>query len=289
MTSGPEGSAATAGPVQRKPVFVAYDGSNGSKRAVLWAARYAGAAQLPLVVVHCWIWSFFTQDLGPVTGIQDSGLRREAQKIAAEGQDLAAQAEPDLDVRERLIAGFPAEVLTKLSAEASLLVTGTRGLGGFAGLLVGSVSLHVASSASCPIMVVREENPDHDTVVVAVDGSPESERAVAVAADLALTLHTSLQLLHVRASRRHPLPDPLLKEAESVLARASALLGEPAGIEVSQDLVVAPSVPGMIVQRAQNAACVVLGAKGSNTLGARLGSTVHAVLHHARGNVVVVR
>ncbi|MFJ6003807.1 universal stress protein [Arthrobacter sp. NPDC092385] len=289
MTSGAEGSAAPAGPVQRKPVFVGYDGSDASKRAVLWAAGYAGAAQLPLVVVHCWVWPFFTQDLGPVAGIQDSGLRREAQRVAAEGQDLAVQAEPDLDVSKRLVAGFPAEVLTRLSAEASLLVTGTRGLGGFAGLLVGSVSLHLASSASCPIMVVREEHPDHDSVVVAVDGSPESERAVVVAADLARTLHTSLQLLHVRAYRRHPLPDPLLGEGEPVLERASALLGERAGIEVSQDLVIAPSVPGMIVQRAQNAACGVLGAKGSNTLGARLGSTVHAVLHHARGNVVVVR
>ena len=88
-------------------MFVGYDGSDGSKRAVLWAARYARVAKLPLVVVHCWVWSFFTQDLGPVTGIQDNGLRREAPKLVAEGHDLAANAEPGLDVRKRLIVGFP--------------------------------------------------------------------------------------------------------------------------------------------------------------------------------------
>ncbi|WDF31853.1 universal stress protein [Arthrobacter agilis] len=61
------------------------------------------------------------------------------------------------------------------------------------------------------------------------------------------------------------------------------------GVVVTRESAVASSVPGLIVQRAHAAACVVLGAKGNNTLGARLGSTVHAVLQHAEGNVVVVR
>lgn len=289
MIPGTEDADTSAGQVQRKPVVVGYDGSDGAKRAVLWAAHYASAAQLRLVVVHCWVWPLFTHDLGPVTGVQDSGLRREAEKLADEGRDLAAEAEPHLDVRRRLIVGLPAGNLTALSQQASLLVTGTRGLGGFAGLLVGSVSFHLASSASCPVVVVREARADHDAVLVAVDGSPESERAVSVAADLAASLRTSVRLLHVQQHRRHAPSGPVSAVGDEALERASALLSEHTGIAVTRDLVVARSVPGLILEEARNAAVVVLGAKGTNTLGVRLGSTVHAVLHHARGNVVVVR
>ena len=280
-------AAATAATV--KPIIVGYDGSDGSQRAVLWAAHHAAAEERALVVVHCWLWPFFTQDLGPVTDIKDSGLQRAAERTAAEGLDLAKQAEPDVSVSVRLITGFPSEVLTKLSADASLLVTGTRGLGGFAGLLVGSVSLHLAAIASCPIAVIRDDQPDQGDVLVAVDGSAESDRAVTEAASLARTLREPLRVLHVRPYSKHALtslPDP---EHDPVIQQALNLLPADTDLTVIEDSFAEPSVPGVIVHHAHRAICVVLGAKGNNTLGARLGSTVHAVLHHAQGNVVVVR
>ncbi|WP_104168998.1 universal stress protein [Arthrobacter sp. SX1312] len=272
-----------------KPVLVGYDGSDGSRRAVLWAAHHAAVSGLPLVVVHCWVWPFFTQDLGPVGDIKDSGLQRAAERTSAEGLDLAKQAEPDLEVSVRLITGFPSEVLTRLSADAALLVTGTRGLGGFAGLVIGSVSLHLAASSSCPIAVIREDQPGEGDVLVAVDGSPESDRAVTEAAVLAATLHVPLRVLHVRPYTRHARtrqPDP---EHDPVIQQALNLLPADTDLTVIEDSFAEPSVPGVIIHQAHRAVCVVLGAKGTNTLGARLGSTVHAVLHHARGNVIVVR
>ncbi|MHA7282848.1 universal stress protein [Arthrobacter sp. TMS2-4] len=285
------GIGGTAGLREGKPVMVGYDGSDESKRALLWASRYAGAAQLPLVVVHAFIWPYFTDHLGPVAGVEDSGLRAEAERILAEGRELARRSEPELEVHDRMVTGAPSGVLTTLSDEASLLVTGTRGLGGFSGLLIGSVSLHLVSTASCPVMVVRDARPTHDTVLVAVDGSPESDRAVMVAAELAGTLHKSLRLLHVNAPHRRGATEASSRELEqdSVLDAAVALLGNHAGPTATPDLLLAASVPGAIVEEARRAACVVLGAKGRNTLGVRLGSTVHAVLHHADGNVVVVR
>ncbi|MBG6226061.1 nucleotide-binding universal stress UspA family protein [Arthrobacter sp. CAN_A2] len=288
MTARTGGSA---GLRQGKPVIVGYDGSDESKRALLWASRYAGVAQLPLIVVHVFIWPYFTERLGPVAGVEDSGLRGEAQRILAEGLELARRSESDLEVHDRLVTGAPTSILTTLSDEASLLVTGTRGLGGFSGLLIGSVSLHLVSTASCPVVVVRDARPTHDTVLVAVDGSPESDRAVMVAAQLAGTLHKSLRLLHVGAPHRHGVTDVLPEEQEQdpVLEQAFALLGEHTGPTAARDLLRADSVPGCIVEETRRAACVVLGAKGRNTLGTRLGSTVHAVLHHADGNVVVVR
>ena len=272
-----------------KPIVVGYDGSDGSQRAVRWAARHASATGLSLIVVHCWVWPFFTNDLGPVEGVKDSGLQNEAERIASEGLELAVHTVPDVDVSQRLVVGFPADVLSRLSAEASLLVTGTRGLGGFAGLLVGSVSLHLAASASCPIMVVREDQPVHDNVLVAVDGSPESDRAVLKAADLARTLHCSLHVLHVLPILRHMIVDLADGERDPIIEQSLNLLPPDTDLVVVEDTVSALSIPEAIIERAGTASCVVLGAKGRNTLGARLGSTVHAVLHHARGNVIIVR
>lgn len=272
----------------RRPVIVGYDGSDGAKRAVLWASRYAVAAQLPLVVVHCWTWPFFTRDLGPVQGVQDSGLRREAERLMAEGQALATRAEPDLLVRTRLVVGFPSEALVRLSAEASLLVTGTRGLGGFAELLIGSVSLHLAASASCPVMVVRDARPTHGTVVVAVDGSPASDRAAATAADVARTLHKRLQLLHVNVQRRRKQAGALPEGRDPVLERAATLLAGTTDLTITEDSAASSSAAGFIVQRTSDASCVFLGARGSHSTPTRLGSTIHAVLHHAKGNVGVV-
>ncbi|MHA7209193.1 universal stress protein [Arthrobacter sp. MDT1-65] len=272
-----------------KPVIVGYDGSDGSRLAVQWAAHHAAAAGLGLVVVHCWVWPFFTQDLGPVPAVKDSGLQSAAERMAADGLDLARQAEPDVDASQRLIVGFPSEVLTRLSAEASLLVTGTRGLGGFAGLLIGSVSLHLAATASCPIAVIRDDRPAEGDVLVAVDGSPESDRAVIAAAELAATLHTQLRILHVRPYSRHAAARLADLESDPVIQRALKLLPGDTDLTVIEDSFAEHSVPGVIVHHTRGAMCVVLGAKGDNTLGARLGSTVHAVLHHAKGNVLVVR
>ena len=272
-----------------KPIVVGYDGSDGSQRAVRWAARHASATGLSLIVVHCWVWPFFTNDLGPVEGVKDSGLQNEAERIASEGLELAVHTVPDVDVSQRLVVGFPADVLSRLSAEASLLVTGTRGLGGFAGLLVGSVSLHLAASASCPIMVVREDQPVHDKILVAVDGSPESDRAVLKAVDLARTLHCSLHVLHVLPILRHMIVDLADGERDPIIEQSLNLLPPDTDLVVVEDTVSALSIPEAIIERAGTASCVVLGAKGRNTLGARLGSTVHAVLHHARGNVIIVR
>lgn len=272
-----------------KPVIVGYDGSDGARRAVVWAARHAAAEEKHLVVVHCWSWPYFTENLGPVADVKDSGLQHAAETTAAEGLNLAKQSEPSVNVSVRLITGFPSEVLTKLSVEASLLVTGTRGLGGFAGLLVGSVSLHLAATASCPIAVIREDQPKPGDVLVAVDGSPESDRAVLAAAGLAKILDSSLRILHVRPYSKHALTRLPDVEHDPVIQQALNLLPEETRLTVIEDSFAEPSVPGVIVHHAYRTVCVVLGAKGNNTLGARLGSTVHAVLHHAHGNVLVVR
>ncbi|WP_232084347.1 universal stress protein, partial [Arthrobacter sp. SO5] len=76
----------------RTLVAVGYDGSESARQAVRWAAAYASAVESPLRVVHAWVWPVFTKNLGPVKGVEGSGLRHSAEVILAEGIELARGA-----------------------------------------------------------------------------------------------------------------------------------------------------------------------------------------------------
>ncbi len=276
---------------QAKPVIVGYDGSEASRRAVLWAVHHAASAGLSLVVMHCWMTLSQSSDLGTLTDVGDSALQTAAERTAAQGLDLAKQAEPGVTVSVHLVVGHPSEVFTRASHDASLLVTGSRGLGGFKGLLIGSVSLHLAACASCPVAIVRTERLGQGGVLVALDGSSQSLKALLVARDLAKARTVPLNLLHVRPYSRYAITRPPVSESGSdpVIQQALDLLDDDTDVTVVEDSLSGPTVPRIIVLHAQKASCVVLGAKGHNTLDVRLGSTVHAVLHYAQGNTIIVR
>ena len=276
-----------------KPVLVGYDGSEEADRAVRWSARYAQRRSLPLAVVHCWVWPLFTKDLGPVRGVEGSGLRNAALATLEEGRAVALEAAPGLTVETRLETGYPAATLTRLSADASLVVSGSRGLGGFLGLLVGSVSLHLAAGAACPVAVIRQPEPEGPSIVAAVDGSPASMSALVLACDIASRQGAVLQVVHVSqqlpAGLRHRRGQ---QEADdgSILARAAELARTTApGLTIKEVHLSSRSVPGTLLSLADESFCLVMGAKGADGLGVRLGSTVHAVLHHSAGNVIIWR
>ena len=71
----------------RTTVAVGYDGSEAAQEAVRWAAEYAAAGNYRIRVVHAWVWPMFTKKLGPVRGVEGSGLRHSAEAILAEGVD----------------------------------------------------------------------------------------------------------------------------------------------------------------------------------------------------------
>jgi nucleotide-binding universal stress UspA family protein len=100
------------------------------------------------------------------------------------------QVAPGLELEQAEVTGLPVAVLRAESAAAEMVVLGDRGLGGFTGLLVGSVAVELAACASCPVVVVRGPEQDHVTpraepVVIGVDGSPVSEAAMAFAFEAA--------------------------------------------------------------------------------------------------------
>lgn len=137
-----------------KQVLVGIDGSACSKAALRWAAEEARLRGVELHAVAAWLPLAVAYALGGFATQVDFDPRANAKLVLGEtlqevlGEDAA-------NVRSEVIEGGPAKVLIDLSADADLVVVGTRGHGGFAGLLLGSVSQHVSAHAACTVVVVR--------------------------------------------------------------------------------------------------------------------------------------
>ncbi|MFB4298559.1 universal stress protein [Actinomadura sp. NTSP31] len=130
-------------------VVVGYDGSAHSAAAVRWAAREAGLRNVPLSICHAWE-PYMTA--GAMT-MPVADLSAAAKETLAEGTEVAQGYR---DVHAVLESGGAASVLMSAGRSAELLVVGSRGRGGFAGVELGSVALQLAAHAPCPVIVVRE-------------------------------------------------------------------------------------------------------------------------------------
>ena len=141
---------------ERKVIVVGVDGSPGSRKALTWAAAEAANHGSDLVVVNAW-----EHTLLPPAGslsvsehyVPDPSQRTADDLLQVIKEELGEV--PPVLVEPRVKQGRPAKVLIEESADADMLVVGPRGHGGFAGLVLGSVSQHVAAYAKCPVTVVR--------------------------------------------------------------------------------------------------------------------------------------
>jgi nucleotide-binding universal stress UspA family protein len=139
-----------------KTVVVGVDGSPSSRKALTWAAAEAAEHGAGLVVVNVW-----EHTLAPPAGsvsvsekyVPDSSQRTTEELLTVIKEVLGD--DPPLVVQPTVKQGNPAKVLIEQSTDADLLVVGTRGHGGFRGLVLGSVSQHVAGYAKCSVAVVR--------------------------------------------------------------------------------------------------------------------------------------
>ncbi|HEX4017299.1 MAG TPA: universal stress protein [Frankiaceae bacterium] len=135
------------------PVVAGVDGSPASKDALSWAANYARLAGVPLRVVSAWHWPVSLVGALPMPDNFDpmAEAHETLETILAD----VLGADPGFPVTTQVVAGAAAAVLVEESHNAGLLVVGSRGHGGFTGLLLGSVSEHCARYAACPVVVVR--------------------------------------------------------------------------------------------------------------------------------------
>lgn len=136
----------------RRVIVVGVDGSAASIEALRWAAGTADATGAELAAVTCWD---YPPSYGMSAGYGDWNPAADARSIVDQAI-TAAFPEPRADtIRTTVTQGHPAEILIEASRNADMLVVGSRGRGGFVGLLLGSVSAYCAEHALCPVVVVR--------------------------------------------------------------------------------------------------------------------------------------
>jgi nucleotide-binding universal stress UspA family protein len=279
------------------------DGSEQSLRAVEWAAREAARHGAALRIVSVPVlpprMSWSREVRGTPDTVADTIHKSYGQALAAAAA-RAAEAEPGLAVDTALLSGPPARVLAEIAADAAMLVVGSRGVGGFAALVLGSVSRYVATQAEGPVVVVREGTAAvHHEIVVGVRDL-DQPTAIVFAFEEAKLRRARLRAVH---AWEWFLPEMRLTGTERPGADARDITAEAAGwladlltfwrqkypdVEVAEDVVHA--APGRVLAGASARADLVVLGRNSTDDSARssTGAVTHAVLHHAHGPVTVI-
>lgn len=165
-------------------IVCAVDGSEASKTATKWAANTAVKRGIPLRLVSSYSMPQFLYAEGMVPPQElYEDLEAETLEKIEEAKKVAIDFVPEVDVSHQIEEGSPIDMLLDLSEQCTMIVMGSRGLGGLSGMVMGSVSAAVVSHASCPVVVVREDNDvteetKYGPVVVGVDGSGVSQKAI---------------------------------------------------------------------------------------------------------------
>jgi nucleotide-binding universal stress UspA family protein len=276
-----------------RSILVGYDDTSAAMAAVRWAAELARDTGAGIRLVHAWTWPLLGQGVAGIPVIDPAGPRNQASRLLDDVVDRITAQHPEVPVSAELVAGMPREVLEEASPGADLLVVGTRGLGAVLGTLLGSVSRGLLHDAGCPVAIIRSDQHRAGPVLVAYDGSPTAGEAVDVATDLAATWGTALRVVHVRTSG--PASSRAEGGAGEERVRAQALLDEGAArararradVEVRSRMLEDRTAAEGLLDAAAGARMLVLGHRGLSR--GRFGSTAHATVLHATGNVTVVR
>jgi len=153
------------------PVIVGVDGSLAALAAVDVAVREAALRGRPLRLIHAFAWPYPQSSPDPTTpGPAMDELRGLAERVLAVAWGRAHAACPELSVDGEIVTGGATAVLRDCSRTAPLVVLGDRGLGGFSGLLVGSVAVQLVAHAACPVLVARGTADPAAPVLLGVDG-----------------------------------------------------------------------------------------------------------------------
>lgn len=301
----------------QRRIVVGFDRSRHAVAALAWAAAQAQRTHSVLEVVAVFGPEYVL--VAPLT--IERALNRDLERATA----LAWSIAPDLTVVTRPARGAPDRALLRASEGADLLAVGSRGRGGFGGLLLGSVSRRCVHRATCPVLVARglnhdwseyvaespapEEPAGHEAlrpperaappvphrIVVGVDGSPGSAVALAWAADQATLTDASLEVL---MAWRHPeqvehmgdAVDTLDSERKSLMDEMlEPVLHAHPTLDVHPSIVHADPAP-FLVNASLGADLLVVGAQGRSELsGLLLGSVADYCVGHSHCPVLVAR
>ena len=145
-------------------IVVGVDHSEAAKAALRFALEEAKLREATLRVVHAWQYGYIgatgPEGAYPAVGGDIKELRDGAQTTLEETLREAIPETDTVEIERRVVEGRPAAVLVDESRGADLLVVGSRGHGGFTGLLLGSVSQQCAQHATCPVVIVHGDDKE---------------------------------------------------------------------------------------------------------------------------------
>jgi nucleotide-binding universal stress UspA family protein len=289
-----------------RPIVVGVDGSEESMQAVEWAAMEAKRHSSPLRIVSAptlipRIRAYHAA--AETVAVALRGISARALETAvARSQEVA----PCLYVTTDLLSGPPALAVAGSGSDASMLVVGARGTGGFAAMILGSVSRYAATRAPCPVVVVRQETMAvHREIAVGIRDPQDATETLAFAFEEAAARGADLVAVHAwfwlpsapslppappatgEGTRLQPAdPDQISAGATRTLTAAlDEWRDKYPKVRVRQDVI--RGHPGRVLASySARADLVVVGRHGG--AGPGVGSILHAVLDHAHGPVAVM-
>lgn len=283
-----------------RPVVVGVDGSGSAYRAVEWATAEAARRGVALRLVSAFSWTTSdhpTRRSGRVAQYRDQLLEAARHRLSRAAR-IAEDTGLGVETTQQVEIGAPIEVLGSEARRARLLVLGDRGLGGVAGLVLGSVAVGLAARGACPVVIVRGETGNTDgPVVVGIDGSPVSEAALGFAFAAAAVRGVALVAVHAWSPTAvdkalEPVMDwdAVADEEEAVLAERLSGWGQKYPQVTVRRSVVRDGAARALVDASRGAQLVVVGSRGrGDAAGLLLGSVSHGVLHAAHCPVAIVR
>ena len=266
------------------PVVAGVDGSEESLRAVEWAAREAQRHRAPLRIVAAPAvlprMRAHAQDPETVT----ARLRGESCRALDEAIARSREVAPVQPIEADLLAGPPALAVTESGSGALMLVVGARGSGGFAAMMLGSVSRYAAMRARCPVVVVREETSAvHREIVVGIRDPRDTDATLGYAFDEAALRGATLVAVHSWNWSHGTLSEAELDLAEALMTWRDKYPAVP----VWQD-VVCDHPAHVLASYSVRADLVIIGRHDGAGSHPAIGGIEHALLNHARGPVAIV-
>jgi nucleotide-binding universal stress UspA family protein len=276
-------------------IVVGIDESDYAQAALRWAFDHGASTSQPVTAVMAW--GYLDQHhLQRGAPFDPNYSAADAAHVL---DDLVARAlGADSGVSRHAVCDLPARALLEASEGASLLVVGSRGAGGFRGLLLGSVSRRLLHDARCPIAVVRDAASRAGApVIVGIDGSAPSQRALQWATEFAAARQRHLIVLHARRLFHDVITHhPEAASRNELTLRAERLMHDQVARVDTTALIAPPECRALderpsaaLVEASSLASLVVVGARGHGALSTTiLGSVSDQLTEHAASPVVVV-